>query len=146
MTCSDECHEELVRRLVADSGEFKKVIRLSTGVAYKVPTMDIIEKVLKEENLDRYPIWEDPKTDSNIYRQAKQLRQEKPVLEMNEEESEVIKIAMMPILQLRQFSEIPIDDGLEELAKIVEEDVGRSEPSSRRKPTTGSEGRGVEQG
>ncbi|MBA7688622.1 hypothetical protein ES703_97107 [subsurface metagenome] len=59
MTCSDECHEELVRRLGADSGEFKKVIRLSTGVAYKVPTMDIIEKVLKEENLDRYPIWEE---------------------------------------------------------------------------------------
>jgi len=59
MTCSDECHEELVRRLVAGSGEFKKVIRLSTGVAYKVPTMDIIEKRVKEEELDRYPIWEE---------------------------------------------------------------------------------------
>ena len=49
----------MVRHLLGDSGEFKKVIRLSTGVAYKVPTMDIIEKVLKEENLDRYPIWEE---------------------------------------------------------------------------------------
>jgi len=59
LTCSDEHHEELVRRLLDGFGEFKKVIRLSTGVAYKVPTMDIIEKVLKEENLDRYPIWEE---------------------------------------------------------------------------------------
>jgi hypothetical protein len=59
MTCSDECHEELVRRLVADSGEFKKVVRLSTGVAYKVPTMDIIEKGLKEGEVDQYPIWEE---------------------------------------------------------------------------------------
>jgi len=59
LTCSDECHEELVRRLVADSGEFKKVVRLSTGVAYKVPTMDIIEKGLKEGEVDQYPIWEE---------------------------------------------------------------------------------------
>ncbi len=58
---------------------------------------------------------------NNIYRQAKQLRNDKPVLERNEEESEVIKIAMMPLLQLRQFSDIPIDDGLDELAEIVEE-------------------------
>jgi len=57
LTCSVECHQELVRRLIADCGEFKKVIRLSTGVAYKVPTRDIIEKGLREEELDRYPIW-----------------------------------------------------------------------------------------
>jgi len=43
------------------------------------------------------------------------------VLEMNEEELEIVKIATMPILLLRQFSEIPIDDGLEELAKMVDE-------------------------
>lgn len=59
LTCSDECHEELVRRLVADSGEFKKVVRLSTGVAYKVPTRDIIEKRIRVENLGHYPIWEE---------------------------------------------------------------------------------------
>ncbi len=59
LTCSDECHEELVRRLAADSGEFKKVVRLSTGVAYKVPTRDIIEKEIRVENLGQYPIWEE---------------------------------------------------------------------------------------
>jgi len=59
MTCSDRCHEEFVKRLIAVFGEFKKVVRQSTGVAYKVPTRDIIiEKGLKEEELDRYPLWE----------------------------------------------------------------------------------------
>lgn len=58
MTCSDRCHEELVKRLIAEFDEFKKVIRQSTGVAYKVPTRDIIEKVLKEEELGQYPLWE----------------------------------------------------------------------------------------
>lgn len=58
LTCSDECHEELVRRLVAEFGEFKKVVRASTGVAYKVPTSDIIESGLREQDLDRYPLWE----------------------------------------------------------------------------------------
>jgi len=65
---------------------------------------------------------------SNIFRQAKQLLQDKPVLEMNEEELEVINTATMPLLLLRHFSDMTINDGLEELAKIVEEDVGRSEP------------------
>ena len=58
-TCSDDCHKELVRRLIAEFGEFKKVIRQSTGVAYKVPTFDILEKGAKEEDLDKYPLWEE---------------------------------------------------------------------------------------
>lgn len=57
MTCSEACHEELVRRLIAEFGEFKKVVRSSTGIAYKVPMRDIIEPGVKEEELDRYPIW-----------------------------------------------------------------------------------------
>jgi len=58
MTCGDECHEELARRLIMQFGEFKRVVRQSTGVAYKVPTRDIIENGLKEADLDRYPLWE----------------------------------------------------------------------------------------
>jgi len=57
LTCSDQCHQELVRRLIAKLGEFKKVVRMTTGVAYKVPTRDIIEPGVKEEELDRYPLW-----------------------------------------------------------------------------------------
>jgi len=57
VTCSDRCHQEMARRLIARFGEFKKVVRQSTGVAYKVPTRDIIEKGIREQDLDQYPIW-----------------------------------------------------------------------------------------
>jgi hypothetical protein len=56
-TCSDACHEEMVNRLVTKYGEFKKVISLRTRKAYKVPTRDIIEKGLLEQDLDKYPLW-----------------------------------------------------------------------------------------
>ncbi len=58
-TCSDECHEKLVTLLIDRFGEFKKVVRQSTGVAYKVPTRDIIERGVSEPELDRYPRWEE---------------------------------------------------------------------------------------
>lgn len=58
LTCSDECHQKLVRQLISQFGEFKKVVRQSTGISYKVPTRDIIERGLKEKELDQYPIWE----------------------------------------------------------------------------------------
>lgn len=56
-TCSVECHEELIRQAEAVLGKYKKVIRLSTGVAYQVPTRDMIEKGIKELDLDKYPLW-----------------------------------------------------------------------------------------
>jgi len=58
---------------------------------------------------------------SNIFKEAKQLLNEKPVLEMTAEELEVVKIATMPLLLLRQFSDRSIDDGLEGLAKRADE-------------------------
>ena len=61
LTCSDECHKEFVRHLIPEFGEFMKVIRMTTGVAYKVPTRDIIEDGLKEEELGRYPLWDGDK-------------------------------------------------------------------------------------
>ena len=54
-TCSDECHDELVRRIIEKYGEFKIVVRASTGEAFKVPTRDIIEKGVREQDLDVYP-------------------------------------------------------------------------------------------
>ncbi len=62
LTCSQKCHDKLVSTLIAKFGEFKKVVCARTGVAYKVPTRDILEKGLREEGLNQYPIWED-KTD-----------------------------------------------------------------------------------
>lgn len=54
-TCSDACHEEMVNRLITKIGEFKIVVRTSTGEAFKVPTRAIIEKGIREQELDRYP-------------------------------------------------------------------------------------------
>ena len=59
MTCSEECHDELARHLIDQFGEFKKVIRMTTGEAFKVPTRDIIERGLREKELDRYPLWKE---------------------------------------------------------------------------------------
>jgi len=59
--------------------------------------------------------------DGNLFRRARQFLRDKPGLEMNEEEIEVVNIATMPLLLLRQFNDKRISQGLEELAKIVEE-------------------------
>jgi hypothetical protein len=55
----DERRESIIQELIARFGEFKKVVRMHTGVAYKVPTRAILEKGIKEQDLDRYPLWED---------------------------------------------------------------------------------------
>ena len=62
LTCSDACHKELAKRLISQFGEFKKVVRQRTGIAYRVPLMDIIEKGIREEDLDQYPVWDDLET------------------------------------------------------------------------------------
>ena len=59
LTCSDNCHRELSNRFVSIYGDFKKVIRASTGEAFKVPTRDIIERGIREQELDKYPRWEE---------------------------------------------------------------------------------------
>ncbi len=35
------------------------VVRASTSVAYRVPTRDIIEKGIREQDLERYLKWEE---------------------------------------------------------------------------------------
>ena len=59
MTCSDACHEKLASRLIAEFGEFKKVVDQATGTAYRVPTREIIKKGIRWRDLDRYPLWEE---------------------------------------------------------------------------------------
>ena len=55
----DRSRGRLIQECIARFGEFKKVVRMRTGVAYKVPSRDILEKGIKEQDLDRYPLWED---------------------------------------------------------------------------------------
>lgn len=59
--------------------------------------------------------------DGNIFREARQLLQDKPMLVMNGEELITVKAAMIPLNILPQFNDIPIDEGLEKLAKMWDE-------------------------
>lgn len=58
MTCSDTCHEKFIEFCEEQYGVSKKVVDQTTGMAYKVPTRDIVEKGLKWEALTKYPRWE----------------------------------------------------------------------------------------
>lgn len=55
LTCSDECHEELVLRLELKFGTHKRVIDAETMKAHKVPIRDIIESGLRQQDLKHYP-------------------------------------------------------------------------------------------
>ena len=55
-TCSEECHQKFVKKIIKEFGEYKKVVDAETGKTYKVPTRDIIEK-LRWRNLINYPLW-----------------------------------------------------------------------------------------
>ena len=57
----------------------------------------------------------------NLFRQAKELLRDKSILEMNEEEVLTVKAAQIPLNILPELSNMTTDQGLEELAKIVEE-------------------------
>lgn len=56
-TCSNDCHSKLVDELMKEYGEFKKVIDQETNIAHRVPTKDIIEKGLNQQDLYKYPKW-----------------------------------------------------------------------------------------
>lgn len=58
-TCSQECHDKLVNLLILKHGEFKKITRATTGESFKVPLREILENGVREEELDKYPKWED---------------------------------------------------------------------------------------
>ena len=57
----------------------------------------------------------------NIFREAKELLRGKPVMEMNGEELITVKAALIPLNILPKFSDKPIDEGLDELAKMWDE-------------------------
>lgn len=52
-------NQKKLKKLIAEFGEYKKIVDSVSGVTYKVPTKDIITKGLKQQGLDKYPIWED---------------------------------------------------------------------------------------
>lgn len=59
MTCSEKCHNEFIKFGEKKFGMTKKVVDVTTGIAYKVPTRDIINRGLSWRDLRKYPQWED---------------------------------------------------------------------------------------
>jgi len=55
VTCSNDCHEELILRLELKFGIYKRVTDQETMKAHKVPLRDIIEKGLRQQDLKNYP-------------------------------------------------------------------------------------------
>ena len=58
ITCSAGCHEQFVADCERKFGRYKKVVSVETGLAYKVPTREIIERGLKFSDLPNYPPWD----------------------------------------------------------------------------------------
>lgn len=59
ITCSERCNEEFIKFGENKFGILKKVIDETTGMAYNVPTRDIIEKGLAWKYITNYPAWEE---------------------------------------------------------------------------------------
>ena len=57
----------------------------------------------------------------NIFREALMLLSTRNGQGMSEEEAETIALAMIPLMLLPEYSNTPISEGLEDLAKMVEE-------------------------
>ena len=55
MTCGQEHHETFITLLERQFGTHKKVQRLTTGETFLVPIRDIVEKGVREQDLDQYP-------------------------------------------------------------------------------------------
>ena len=58
ITCCDDHHEEFIQKVEAQFGLYKKVVDMETGITFRVPVRDIIEKGLKQQELHKYPEWE----------------------------------------------------------------------------------------
>lgn len=55
ITCSVQCHKDLVDVMIKESGEFKMITDIHTQKTHKVPTRDIIEFGINYSDLGRYP-------------------------------------------------------------------------------------------
>lgn len=58
---------------------------------------------------------------TNIFREALTLIHTKNGHDMTEEQRETVSTAMLPLMLLSQYSDIPIGEGLEDLARMFEE-------------------------
>ncbi len=48
---------DLIQKMEAQFGLYKKVVDMETGITFRVPIRDIIVKGLKQQELHKYPEW-----------------------------------------------------------------------------------------
>lgn len=70
----------------------------------------------------------------NLFRQAKNLLDTKDGREWTEEEWEVFGAAMIPLTILAKYNDMTTKEGLEDLARMVEENKDAEETKPRRHP------------
>jgi len=51
--------QQYLKELENQFGKFKKIVLITTGKAYKVPTRDILIVGIKGTDLEKYPEWEE---------------------------------------------------------------------------------------
>jgi len=58
ITCSQECHQIFVKKMLDEFGENKKITDETSGISYKVPTKQIIEDGITQDQLKDFPLWD----------------------------------------------------------------------------------------
>ncbi len=59
ITCSEECHSKFVEKMLEEFGEYKKITDDDSGLSYKVPTKQIVEEGITQDQLKNFPFWID---------------------------------------------------------------------------------------
>lgn len=59
MTCSEECHNKLITEIEKKFDKYKKIVDVTTGIAYKVPTRIILENGIDQRQLNTFPVWDE---------------------------------------------------------------------------------------
>lgn len=59
ITCSDECHYKFIEKMLEEFGEYKKITDETSGISYKVPTRQIVEEGITQNQLKNFPVWID---------------------------------------------------------------------------------------
>ncbi len=59
ITCSEECHSKFVEKMLAEFGNYKKITDEDSGLSYKVPTKQIVEEGITQDQLKNFPFWTD---------------------------------------------------------------------------------------
>lgn len=58
LTCSDKCHDQMKKEFIEDFGEYKDITDMTTGLTHRVPTEEIFDKGLRQQDLKYYPVVE----------------------------------------------------------------------------------------